>query len=97
MNLQKDYFYTLKKLNRKFKNIKLIDGHDDFLKFLNTSKVSINFPFSSSASVSDYYKIKTLFYDPTGNLKNNYYNKRIPLISSRKQLKKILLRSFNKN
>ena len=96
-DLQKKYLDNLEKLKKRFKNIRLIDERDNFLKFLNTSKLCINFPFSSSASVSEYYNIKTLFYDPTGSLKNNYYNKKIPLISSRNKLKKILQKSFNKN
>ena len=78
-DLQKKYLDNLEKLKKRFKNIRLIDERDNFLKFLNTSKLCINFPFSSSASVSE------------------YYNKKIPLISSRNKLKKNLQKSFNKN
>ena len=90
------YIDNLKKISIKFKNIKLIDEHDDYLKYLNSSKICICFPFSSSSNVSNFYNIKTFFYDPTGNLVNNFYNKKLPLISSRKKLKNILSQYFNK-
>ena len=95
--LQKQYLHNFDELIKKHKNIKLIDERDEYLKYLNSSKLCINFPFSSSASVSEYYKIQTLFYDPTGNLSNNYYKKKIPLISTRRNLNTILLGLFNKN
>tara|TARA_Y100000768_G_C23982447_1_gene686659 strand:+ start:611 stop:2041 length:1431 start_codon:yes stop_codon:yes gene_type:complete len=85
----KKYIDNFNYLKSKYKNIKIIDDYHNTVKYLNSSILCICFPFSSSARLSKYYKIKTLFYDPINKLKNIYYDKKIPLISNRKQINKI--------
>lgn len=88
----KNYIDNFDYLKFKYKKIKIIDDNYNTVKYLNSSILCICFPFSSSARLSKFFNIKTVFYDPTSKLKNIYYDKKISLISSKKELRSI----FNK-
>ena len=88
----KNYINNFDYLKFKYKKIKIIDDNYNTVKYLNSSILCICFPFSSSARLSKFFNIKTAFYDPTNKLKNIYYDKKISLISSKKELRS----TFNK-
>ena len=90
-----DYINFLIQLEKKNKMLKILNSSDDYLKYLNSSKLCICYPFTSASAISKFYKIKTFYYDPTGTLINNSFDKKIKLIKSKKELRRIIKKNFN--
>ena len=53
---------------------------------LENSFASVNFPFTSTAYLSQNMNIPTCYYDPSGKIANFSFDKKITFNSSKKQL-----------
>lgn len=52
----------------KRKNVLVVDAEASAFKVIQHCKVCISMPFTSTALIAEYYKIKSIYYDPTGLL-----------------------------
>jgi polysaccharide biosynthesis PFTS motif protein len=71
----------------KRKNVIVVDSEASAFKVIQYCNICISVPFTSTALIAEYYKIKSIYYDPTNLL---YLNDRgaqgIPLIQNKNNL-----------
>ena len=73
-------------LERQTTKINIINENVSPIKMLENSFASINFPFTSTAYLSQNMNIPTCYYDPSGKIANFSFDKKITFNSSKKQL-----------
>ena len=89
-NLDKTYLNYLNKLVKKKYLIEIDSNINVFNLFENDLKLkTISLPFTGPAYISQYYKKKTCFYDPSEKISENY-NDAIKLINNKESLKNFL-------
>jgi len=90
-NLNKEYHHNkylnfIKKIEN-VDNLKILKENYSTESVLKSSYASISIPFTSTALISKFYKVKTVYYDPSGKLDNNFnMNKKIKLLLGEKAL-----------
>lgn len=91
------YLSFLKKLKINNKNLYEIDPEVSPFEILrgNNFSISINMPYTSTAIISQFNKIPTIYYDPTNLLDQKYYALgEIKLIQSKQKLKSWLVKQI---
>ena len=73
-------------LERQTTKINIINENVSPIKMLENSFASVNFPFTSTAYLSQNMNIPTCYYDPSGKIANFSFDKKITFNSSKKQL-----------
>ena len=76
----------IKFLKKNEKNFMIVNENISPVKILEKSFGSINFPFTSTAYISQNMKLPTCYYDVTGLVNDFSFNKKIKLLKSKKEL-----------
>ena len=76
----------IKFLKNNEKNLMIINENISPIKILEKSFGSINFPFTSTAYLSQNMNLPTCYYDVTGLVSNFSFDKKIKLLKSKKEL-----------
>lgn len=76
----KSYFEYLSKLNL-LEKLELIDFNENIYSLILSSDLIISYPFTSTNYVSDFLRVPSIYYDPTGTIVNHNFSDEPSLIS----------------
>ena len=95
-NKNRDFRY-IKYLNSISDRVEILHKNVNLFSLIRSSSLTITYPFLSPAYIGAYLKQKTLFYDPSSNLKEIYEkNKSIEFISDKETLRNNVFNHFYK-
>ena len=85
------YLQYTKLLKKKFPNLKIFDQEISAQSLLLGSDLAISIPFTSTAVIANHFSSKSVFYDPSGQLKDkDNILKKIELINNKNTLHKCI-------
>ena len=85
------YLQYTKLLKKKFPNLKIFDQEISAQSLLLGSDLAISIPFTSTAAIANHFSSKSVFYDPSGQLKDkDNILKKIELINNKNTLHKCI-------
>ena len=83
------YLSELKNLNLKHKSFNIAPYDENIYDFIKNSNLSISIPYTSTAHVASYLKIKSIYYDPSEQLVREISDKIIFINNKDKLTKEI--------
>ncbi len=89
-NLDEKYSNFLKSFGSK---INILSRDTDIFYLLNSASLTISYPYTSTASFGKYYKIDSIYYDPSNSIQTQDYG--VPTIKGIKKLNKYLTNKFS--
>lgn len=96
--LVKSYFRRIDQLSNKYSNLRILDYDIAPSRLIKLSKISISFPFSSTAVIAKFLKKKIIYYFPYNFpkfTKKTLITRNIPLIINKTNLEKFIDKTFN--
>ena len=90
IKLDEKYSNFLKSLGSK---INILNRDTSIFYLLNSASLTINYPYTSTASFAKYYNIDSIYYDPSNSIQTQDYG--VPTIKGIKKLNKYFMKKFS--